>query len=111
MSTCYWNEKSLVRRKGAVVAVTRRGNDGSGWRDGNKEFHPHEHVSGGRRSRQIAKRHWVQKEDDSWSSGGGSSSTTTVKSPRKDEQFCRKPKFSGGTRSWLMKADGRLHTG
>ncbi len=103
MSTCYWNEKSLVRRKGTVVAVTRRGNDGSGWHDGERKFHPHEYVSGERRSRQIAKRHWVQKESDSWSSGGGSIIAATINLPGKDEQFCRKSKLSGGVLHILKK--------
>lgn len=90
MSTYYWDEKSLVRRKGAVVAVTRRGNDGSGWHDGNKEFHPHESISGERRSRQIARRHWVRKELFSLYSSGGYWDGFTIKPPGKEECHLKK---------------------
>ena len=90
MGTCYWEKETQVRRKGAVVAVTCLGNDGSGWHDGEKVFHPHEHVSGERRSRQIAKRHWLRKMSSGWCSNGGSYSKDTIKPPGKKEFPLRK---------------------
>ena len=91
MGTCYWKEETQVRRAGTVETVIYDGDDGRGWRDGSGEFHPLEFVLGDRRSRQIAKRHWLRKVSSGWcSTGGGYYSEDTIKPPGKKEFPLRK---------------------
>lgn len=65
----YFHEvKTVVRMGGRKVSVSQEGSDKCGWRDGDDEFHCFEKVTGSRRARQIAKRHWIKQEEKSFSS-------------------------------------------
>lgn len=76
MSSVYEDAaKTVVRRRGGVDTVGR--NFGV--------------PSGDRRSRQIAKRHWVRKERRYIDSGGGYDDFVTIRPPGRGAHHLRKP--------------------
>ena len=92
--------KTSTYRKGTVVTCSVHDLDG-------RRFVR----TGGRRTRQIAKRHWVRQESNSWCSNGGGTNVATTMHPGRDEQFVEKPRNFGGTSVWLKRADGGHRTG
>lgn len=72
--TFYDNEKTIVRRKGGVDEVGSHLGFGKRSQDAV--------AYGNRRSRQIAKRHWLAKSVESAASGGGVA-YTSIKPPNK----------------------------
>jgi len=94
MSTFFWwNIKTLVRRKGAIDTAACRGDDETnGWHDEEGEFHRvNSFEYGDRRTRQIARRHWIKRTDKAWSSLGGGSLTVTICPPGKGKHLIKKP--------------------
>lgn len=100
MSYSESRSSTVVRRKGKsdICATVDR--------DGREVIH-----SGDRRTRQIARRHWLACACSGWCSNGGSYKVVTSLLPGKGEQLVRKPKNSGGSMLWLKKADGNYRIG
>jgi len=90
MPTFFGSESATVRRVGRLDHVSVLDNDDFGWHDEDGKFHRHIKAAGDRRSRQIAKRHWVKKRVMSWSSQHGYDKTTT-KTPGKREVNLSRP--------------------
>ncbi len=111
MGTSHLNEITLVRRKGAIDTTTYCGNDSRGWRDRDGNFQAYAQETGDRRSRQIARRHWLKRTSSGWSSGGGGINVVTTLPPGKDEHFIQKPRNFGGNFVWLKKSDRKPHIG
>ena len=80
-TTKNWIE-TVVRRGGGLDIV----NEQEGHFPENQQF------GGNRRSRQIAKRHWVLRREDGWCSSGSWWDNTTTKHPKGKILKCPKPR-------------------
>ncbi len=101
MPDFHYDELTTIRRKGRLDQVGYAGCDrscGKGgefgkWKDADGTFHMDLHY-GDRRSRQIAKRHWLENVDNFWSSGGGYRNNVSVKTTtRQKEVFLRRSEW------------------
>lgn len=80
MATVYETTTSLIRHKGTVCEVWRREDPGHSLK-----------MSGTRRARQIAERHWLRRKTEWFCSGGTDRTEITIRMPGQNPRNLIKP--------------------